>query len=195
MISVFDENYNRNYFFDNNQSMLDFNRDDLDYSQKYLNDELISFDQSIEIENQKMIDLWNDGKSDDNTYQIQEKTTAFKTNNKNNKKCYNIPLELLENIKIEEDKSPEIFSFNDIKGNIFKNDLYKNKFLFDVNNMFIDKKLESTFLKKKRFRDDNEDNFLNEFMENEKIENNEQENHKKRGRKSKKLKDIKFMTK
>ena len=65
MISVFDENYNRNYLFDNNQSMLDFNRDDLDYSQKYLNDELISFDQSIEIENQKMIDLWNDGKSDE----------------------------------------------------------------------------------------------------------------------------------
>ena len=179
MVNVFDENYNRNYFFDNNQSMIDFNRDDQDYSQKYLNDELISFDQSIEIENQKMIDLWNDGKSDDNTCQIQEKTTVFKTNNKNNKKCYNIPLELLENIKIKEDKSPEIFSFNDIKGNIFKNDLYKNKFLFDANNMFIDRKLESKFINKKRFRDDNEDNFLNEFMENEKIENNEQESYKK----------------
>ena len=45
--------------------------------------------------------------------------------------------------------------------------------------MFIDKKLESTFLNKKRLRDDNEDNFLNEFMENEKIENNKQESHKK----------------
>jgi len=57
--------------------------------------------------------------------------------------------------------------------------------------MFIDRKLESKFINKKRFRDDNEDNFLNEFMENEKIENNEQESHKKRGRKSKKIKGYK----
>ena len=62
MIIIFDENYKRNYFFDINQSMFDFDRDDQDYSQKYLNDELFSFDQSIEIKNQKMIDLWNDGK-------------------------------------------------------------------------------------------------------------------------------------
>jgi hypothetical protein len=108
--------------------MLDFNRDDQDYPQKYFNDELFFFDQSIEIKNQKMINLWNDGKGDDNVNQIQEKTTAFKTNNKNNKKCYSVPLKLLENGKIEEDKSPKIFSFNDIKENIFKNDVYKAKF-------------------------------------------------------------------
>jgi hypothetical protein len=191
MINIFDENYNTNYIFDNNQSMFDFNRDDKDYSQKYLNDELFSFDQSIEIKNRKMIDLWNDGKGDDNVNQIQEKTTAFKTNNKNNKKCYSVPLKLLENVKVEEDKSPKIFSFIDIKETIFKNDVYKAKFLFDVNNMFIDKKLESKFINKKRFRDINEDNFLNEFMENEKIENNEQEGHKKRGRKPKKIKGYK----
>jgi hypothetical protein len=191
MINTFDENYNRNFFNDNNQSMLYFNRDAQDYSPKYLNDELLSFDQSIEIKNQKMIDLWNDGKGDDNVNQIQEKTTAFKTNNKNNKKCYSVPLKLLENGKIEEDKSPKIFSFNDIKENIFKNDVYKKKFWFDINSLFIDKKLESKFINKKRFIDINEDNFLNEFMENEKIENNEQESHKKRGRKPKKIKGYK----
>jgi len=86
---------------------------------------------------------------------------------------------LLENEKIKEDILHEFYSFNDIKEKIFKNALYKNKFLFDANNIFIDKKLESIFINKKRFRDDNEDNFLNEFMENEKIENNEQESYKK----------------
>ena len=191
MTNIFDDNYNRSFFNGNNQSMLDFNRDAQDYSQKDLNDEMLSFDQSIEIKNQKMFDLWNDGKGDDNVNQIQEKSTAFKTNNKNNKKCYCVPLKLLENVKIEEDKSPKIFSFNDIKENIFKNDVYKKKFLFDVNNMFIDKKLESQFINKKRFRDINEDNFLNEFMENEKIENNKQESHKKRGRKPEKIKGYK----
>ena len=86
---------------------------------------------------------------------------------------------MLENEKIKEDILHEFYSFNDIKEKIFKNALYKNKFLFDANNIFIDKKLESIFINKKRFRDDNEDNFLNEFMENEKIENNEQESYKK----------------
>ena len=109
----------------------------------------------------------------------------------NNKKyCNNALSKLLENGKIKEDILHEFYSFNDINEKIFKNDLYKSKFLFDVNNMFIDKKLESTFLKKKRFRDDNEDNFF-EFMENEKIENNEQESLKKRGRKSKRIKGYK----
>ena len=87
------------FFFDNNQSMLGIYRDDQEYS---LNDELFSFSQSIETKNQKMIDLWNDGKGDDNVNQIQEKITTFKTKNKNNKKCYNVPLKLLENVKIEE---------------------------------------------------------------------------------------------
>ena len=78
----------------------------------------------------------------------------------------------------------EFYSFNDIKEKIFKNNDYKYKFLFDANNMFFkDEKLESTFLNKKRFRDDNEDNFLNESMENEKVKKNKRKNHKKRGRK------------
>ena len=132
-----------------------------------------------------MIRFLNNGKDDDNMNQFQEKTTAFQTSNKNNKKCYNVQLKLLENIIIEEDKSPEIFMFNDIKKKIFENDDNRKKFLFDVDSFLIDSKLESKFLKKKRLRDDNdnENDFLNEFKENEKAENNGQEDRQKRGRK------------
>jgi len=57
--------------------------------------------------------------------------------------------------------------------------------LFNVDSLSIDNELEPKFLKKKRFRDNNENDLLNEYMENDKAENNGQENHKNRGRKPK----------
>ena len=187
---IFEEN-NKNYsFFENYQSIFYFNRDNQGYSHNNLNDDLYNFDDCSILsdkENQKIYDFWNEGKDDDNLEQIQEKTTAYKTSNKNNNKCYYAPLKILENIKIEEDNSPKLYSFNDIEEKIFKNEDYKSKFSFDVDIMFIkDDKIESQFLNKKRFREDNEDNFYNEFIENENIENNGQLNRKKRGRKSEK---------
>ena len=185
MFSILEGNQNRNYDFENDQSISDFNRGDQDYSHKCFNDDLFFIEESMEIKNQNMIRFLNNGKDDDNMNQFQEKTTAFQTSNKNNKKCYNVQLKLLENIIIEEDKSPEIFMFNDIKKKIFENDDNRKKFLFDVDSFLIDSKLESKFLKKKRLRDDNdnENDFLNEFKENEKAENNGQEDRQKRGRK------------
>jgi len=133
--------------------------------------------------------FWND----DNVNQIQEKSTAFETNNKKNNECSNDALlKLLENVKIKEDILLEFYSFNNIEEKIFKNDDYKSRFSFDVDIMFIkDEKFESNFLNKKRFSEDNEVNFYNKFMENEKNENNGYENHKKRGRKSKNKKGYK----
>jgi len=185
---IFEEN-NKNYsFFENYQSIFYFNRDNQGYSHNNLNDDLYNFDDCSILrdkESQKIYDFWNEGKNDDILEQIQEKTTAYKTSNKNNNKCYYAPLKILENIKIDEDNSPKLYSFNDIEEKIFKNDDYKKRFTFDADSMLIkDEKFESQFLNKKRFRDDNEDNFYNEFMENEKVENNGQVNRKKRGRKS-----------
>ena len=188
MINIFEENYYRNYTFEYNQSMHVFVGDNQDYSNKCLSGDFLSFDQSIEIEKKNMINSLNNDKEDDNVNQIQDKTTAFKTSNKKNKKCYNTSLKLLENVIIEEDNSPKLFSFSDIGENIFGNDEFKNKLSFDINSMFTkDEKLESKFLNKKRSRDDDnsEENFLNELMENDKVEKNEQENRKKRGRKPK----------
>ena len=187
MINIFEENYYRNYTFEYNQSMHVFGGNNQDYSNKCFSGDFLSFDQSIEIENKNMINSLNNGKEDDNVNQIQDKTTAFNTSNKKNKKCYNTSLKLLENVIIEEDNSPKLFSFSDIGENIFGNDEFKNKLSFDINSMFTkDEKLESKFLNKKRSRDDNsEENFLNELMENDKVEKNEQENRKKRGRKPK----------
>ena len=187
MINIFEENYYRNYTFEYNQSMHVFGGDNQDFSNKCLSGDFLSFDQSIEIENKNMINSLNNGKEDDNVNQIQDKTTAFNTSNKKNKKCYNTSLKLLENVIIEEDNSPKLFSFSDIGENIFGNDEFKNKLSFDINSMFTkDEKLESKFLNKKRSRDDNsEENFLNELMENDKVEKNEQENRIKRGRKPK----------
>ena len=181
---IFELNYFRNSFDENDKSMIDLKSDNQDYSLKNMNDELLYIDQPNEIKNHNIIDLWEDEKDDDSVNQIQDKTTAFKTINKTNKKCYNTPLKLLENIKIEEDNSPILYSFNDIEKKILRNDDYKNKFSSDVDSMFIKiEKLESKFLNKKRHSDDNESNFLNEFMENEKNKSNEQKNYKKRGRK------------
>ena len=185
--SIFEENYFRNSFYENDQSMFDLKSESQDSSKKHMNDELLYiFDESIEIKNQNIIDLMEDDKGDENVNQIQDKTTAFKTINKINKKCYDTPLKVLENIKIEEDNSPKLYSFNDIEEKILRNDDYKNKFSSDVDSMFTKvEKLESKFLNKKRHSDDNEYNFLNEFMENKKNKSNEQKNYNKRGRKSK----------
>ena len=171
MINIFEENYYRNYTFEYNQSMHVFGGDNQDFSNKCLSGDFLSFDQSIEIENKNMINSLNNGKEDDNVNQIQDKTTAFKTSNKKNKKCYNTSLKLLENVIIEEDNSPKLFSFSDIGENIFGNDEFKNKLSFDINSMFTkDEKLESKFLNKKRSRDDNSEELeVEELNENEKI--------------------------
>ena len=136
MINLLEEDNNKNYAFENEQSMYEFGRGYQEYSHKYLNDDLFSSDhQSVEIKNQNMIGVLNDGKDDDNMNQFQEKTTAFQTSNKNNKKCYNAPLKILENIIIEEDKSPEVFMFNDIKKKIFENDDNRSSCLWISNYM------------------------------------------------------------
>ena len=187
--NIFDDNYFRNSFDENDQSMLDLKSDNQDYSQKQINDELFYiFDQSIEIKKQNMIDLLEDDKDDENVNQIQDKTTAFKTINKINKKYYDTSLKVLENIKIEEDNSPKLYSFDDIGEKILRNDDYKNKFSSDVDSMFTKvEKLESKFLNKKRHSDNNEYNCLNELLENEKNKSNEQKNYNKRGRKPKNI--------
>jgi hypothetical protein len=184
---IFEDNYFRNSYNENDQSILDLNSNNQDNSQNHINDELFYiFDQSIEIKKQNMIDLLEDYKYDEKVNQIQDKTTAFKTINKINKKCYDTSLKVLENIKIEEDNSPKLYSFDDIAEKILRNDDYKNKFSSDVDSMFTKvEKLESKFLNKKRHSDDNEYNCLNELMENEKNKSNEQKNYNKRGRKPK----------
>jgi hypothetical protein len=184
---IFEDNYFRNSYNENDQSILDLNSNNQDNSQNHINDELFYiFDQSIEIKKQNMIDLLEDDKDDENVNQIQDKTTAFKTINKINKKYYDTSLKVLENIKIEEDNSPKLYSFDDIAEKILRNDDYKNKFSSDVDSMFTKvEKLESKFLNKKRHSDDNEYNCLNELMENEKNKSNEQKNYNKRGRKPK----------
>ena len=185
--NIFEENYFRNSFYENDQSMFDLKSESQDSSKKHMNDELFYiFDQSIEIKKQNMIDLLEDYKYDEKVNQIQDKTTAFKTINKINKKCDYTSLKVLENIKIEEDNSPKLYSFNDIEEKILRNDDYKNKFSSDVDSMFTKvEKLESKFLNKKRHSDGNEYNCLNELMENEKNKSNEQKNYNKRGRKPK----------
>ena len=184
---IFEDNYFRNSYNENDQSILDLNSNNQDNSQNHINDELFYiFDQSIEIKKQNMIDLLEDDKDDENVNQIQDKTTAFKTINKINKKYYDTSLKVLENIKIEEDNSPKLYSFDDIAEKILRNDDYKNKFSSDVDSMFTKvEKLESKFLNKKRHSDDNEYHCLNELMENEKNKSNEQKNYNKRGRKPK----------
>ena len=184
---IFEDNYFRNSYNENDQSILDLNSNNQDNSQNHINDELFYiFDQSIEIKKQNMIDLLEDDKDDENVNQIQDKTTAFKTINKINKKYYDTSLKVLENIKIEEDNSPKLYSFDDIAEKILRNDDYKNKFSSDVDSMFTKvEKLESKFLNKKRHSDGNEYNCLNELMENEKNKSNEQKNYNKRGRKPK----------
>ena len=181
MFNYIYEEYNANNLYGNNQSIL--NSDEQNSFFRNLNNGFLFGDKATDLENQNMSYFW----IDDNMNQIQDKPTADKTKNTNNKKCCNDALlNLIENVKIKEDILLEFYSFKDIEEKIFKNEDYKNKFSSDVDSMFTKvEKLESKFLKKKRFRDDKEDNFLNEFMKNEKNKNKGQENRKKRGRKTK----------
>ena len=81
---------------------------------------------------------------------------------------------------------PKLYSFDDIKQKIFKNDLYEKKFQFDINNIFIkDEQIEDQYLNKKRFRDYQDDDYINGFLDNENNQNYEQENGKKLGRRPK----------
>ena len=81
---------------------------------------------------------------------------------------------------------PLLYTFDDIKQKIFKNALYEKKFLFDINNIFIkDEQIEDEYLNKKRFRDFQDDDYINGFLENENNQNYEQENNKKLGRRPK----------
>ena len=180
MLNYIYEEYNANNLYGNNPSIID--SDDQNFYFRELNNVFLFGDKGTDLEKQNMPYFC----SDDKMNQIQDMPTADKTNNKNNKKCCNDALlNLIENVNLKEDILLEFYSFKDIEEKIFKNEDYKKKFLFDTNKMFIkDEKFELQFLKKKRFRDDKEDNFLNEFMENEKVENNGQENRKKRGRKT-----------
>ena len=77
---------------------------------------------------------------------------------------------------------PLLYTFDDIKQKIFKNALYEKKFLFDINNIFIkDEQIEDEYLNKKRFRDFQDDDYINGFLENE----NNQNYEKKLGRRPK----------
>lgn len=100
-----------------------------------------------------------------------EKKTSWTTNNKNiirNKLSNHEPPKILDNVKIEGDAPLSLYSFDDIKENIFMNQDYKEKFIFDVNNIFIkDEKLEEPYLNKKRNRDP-EVSDLYEMFEKEK---------------------------
>jgi len=88
-------------------------------------------------------------------------------------------------INLKEDK-PLLYSFDDIKQKIFKNIVYKKKFLFDVDKIFIkDEQIEALYLNKKRYRNYTDDDYIKEILENENKENYEQENKKRRGRKPK----------
>ena len=81
---------------------------------------------------------------------------------------------------------PKLYSFDDIKQKIFKNALYEKKFQFDINNIFIkDEQIEDQYLNKKRFRDYQDDDYINGFLDNENNQNYEQENGKKLGRRPK----------
>ena len=77
---------------------------------------------------------------------------------------------------------PLLYTFEDITQKIFKNALYEKKFLFDINNIFIkDEQIEDEYLNKKRFRDFQDDDYINGFLENE----NNQNYEKKLGRRPK----------
>ena len=148
-------------------------------------------DQLAETENKNEIGSFIYNKFNDYMSQMQhEKKTSYTTNNKNiiRKNCSNLePPAILDNVKIEADAPVTLFSFDDIKENIFMNNDYKEKFNFDANYKFIkDEKLEKPFLNKKRNRDsDFSDSDLNKMLEKENLLYCEQENKVKRGRKPK----------
>ena len=153
------------------------------------NDHFYLCDQLDENENKNVIEPFINNRPDDWMAQLQsEKKTSWTTNNKNiirNKLSNHEPPKILDNVKIEEDAPLSLYSFDDIKENIFMNQDYKEKFIFDVNNIFIkDEKLEEPYLNKKRNRDP-EVSDLYEMFEKEKSQYYGQEKKVKRGRKPK----------
>ena len=182
-----DDNYyenNKGIFFSPNINIFSFNSD--------FNDHFYHYDQfESENKNENEIDPFIINKPDDSIGQFQhEKKTSCTTNYKNiiRKKCSNHePPKILDNVKIEEEMPPSLYSFDDIKAKIFMNKDYKGKFSFDANNILIkDEKLEKPYLNKKRLRDsDGNDSNLYEVHEKKKLQYYGQENRIKRGRKPK----------
>ena len=162
------------------------------FSYDDLNNHFNLCDQLADAENKNELDPFMYNKSDDLMAQLQhEKKTSYTTNNKNiiRKKYSNLePPKILDNVEIKTDVLPTLYSFDDIE-KIFTNNDYKEKFIFDVNQVFIkNEKLEEPYLNKKRRRDSNFENCdLYEIFGNEKLYNSGQENKLKRGRKPKDL--------
>ena len=187
MYNDLNEENNKNDYFENNTVILySPNISYQDYFYRYFCDKNYSNDY---IENRCMYETFNDNKNDAyNMAQFQdEKTTAYKSKKKINKKRDNHePLKILDNVKIKTDSLPKFYSFDDIKSQIFENDDYKDKFSFDIDNIFIkDKKSEEPYLNKKRLREDDDmDNDYYDYIESEKNKSCFQPNQVKRGRKS-----------
>ena len=181
------EENNRNDYFENNQVILySPNISYQDYFYKYFYDKSYLNDN---IENRCIYEAFNDNKNDScNLAQFQdEKTTAYKSKKIIKKKRDNLEaLKILDNVKIKTDSLPKFYSFDDIEKNIFQNDDYKNKFIFDIDNIFIkDKKSEEPYLNKKRLREDDDiDNHYYDCIENEKNNSCLKESKKKRGRRT-----------
>jgi hypothetical protein len=136
-----------------------------DISEKDLNTNLFNND------DRSIINIFNENKCDN----VDESKILF----------LNEKISTVDNTKFKTNLEfiPKLYSFDDIKQKIFKNDLYEKKFLFDINNIFIkDEQIEAQYLTKKRFRDDADDDYINGFFENKNTQICEQENKKKRGR-------------
>ena len=115
----------------------------------------------------------------ENKYDNDESRILVLNEKKSTDDTIKFKINLKENI-------PKLYSFDEIKQKIFKNDLYEKKFQFDINKIFIkDEQIEAQYLTKKRFRDDADDDYINGFFENKNSQICEQENKKKRGRKTK----------
>ena len=187
MYNDLNEENNKNDYFENNTVILySPNISYQDYFYRYFCDKNYSNDY---IENRCMYETFNDNKNDAyNMTQFQdEKTTAYKSKKIINKKRDNSEsLKKLDNVNIKSDFLPIFYSFDDIKSQIFENDDYKDKFSFDIDNIFIkDKKSEEPYLNKKRLREDDDmDNDYYDYIESEKNKSCFQPNQVKRGRKS-----------
>ena len=182
------EENNRNDYFENNQAILSSpNINYQDYFYRYFCDKLYLNDY---IENRCIYETFNDNKNDAyNMTQFQdENTTAYKSKKIIKKKRDNLePLKILDSVKIKTDSLPIFYSFDDIKRKIFENDDYRNKFSFDIDNIFIkDKKSEEPYLNKKRLREVDDidlDNYYDDYIESDNNKSCLQPNKVKRGRK------------
>ena len=164
-------------FGQNNEDSIDGNNKGLLYSPSITYQDMSERDLNNSLFNddvQSILKIFNENRNDYDESKIlvpDEKTltgdmTKFKTN-------------LKENI-------PMVYSFDDIKQKIFKNELYEKKFQFDSNNIFIkDEQVEDQYLGKKTSREISDDDYINGFFDNESYQNYEQGNKKKLGRKLK----------